>query len=75
MSVLHCTRCAHAVDTDWDTDTLYDTPEFGPLCAECAEVECVYHPENGELYEDGWMDEVEFDDHCSRNADVGEALK
>ena len=32
-------------------------------------------PEYEHEYDDrDWMDDVEFDDHCSRNADVGEEL-
>lgn len=59
MSVLYCERCAFAVDTDWDTETLAET-DAGLLCPECADFEQVYHPENSGLYEDcPWMDGTE----------------
>lgn len=75
VSVCHCVRCALQVDTDWDTETLYFSEwGDGPICAECAEILGVYHPENEELFEDDW-DETLLDDMISRWRDIGGALK
>lgn len=68
MSIMHCERCALAVDTDWDTETLYEG-----LCAVCSDHEGEWHPHG--TYCVGYDDDVIEDDNAQRCADINEVLR